>query len=274
MSAAPPRSLAIGPGTARSVHGALTVALVSSLGVLISVSGPVHLGAADMYEWAGALFILLADAALAFRLFRVARRHDRAVVAMNAGRLDDAARTFEQVARGFHGRTIASTAVHNLAEIALRRGAFDDAVRLARVEVALSTRNSASRDRAELQLAVGLACTGSIDESLEHLRACDHAEASVDVRAGVALTRSLGAFRAGRYADAQATLSASRTLLRTTLTGWAAALADAMEAGVLERLDGAYRGGATAPSGLPYSRSTRMVVASALPGAESWLGTR
>ncbi|MEI8255969.1 MAG: tetratricopeptide repeat protein [Deltaproteobacteria bacterium] len=258
----------------RAVHGALTVTLVAAVGVRISVSGLVRVEGADLSDSAGALFTVAALAVLVFRFFRVVRWHNLAIVAMHAGRHDDARRTFEQIARGFHGRTIASTAVHNLAELAMRRGAFEEAVKLARARLAFSPDKGPMHDLAEQQLAFSLACAGSTDESLEHARACEHEEASVEVRAGAALTRALAAFRAGRYADAQSTLSSSRTLLRTTLTGWAAALAVAMEAGVLERLDGAYRAGATAPSGLPYSASTRKLVASVLPGSEAWLGSR
>jgi hypothetical protein len=252
--------------------GAMTVMTVIAVaGTLVGYSGLFDFGGVDRSQWAGTALIAVATFVVVRVQFATVRRHNRGIAAMNAGRDDEAFAALSPLARGLRGRWVTALASNSLAELALMRGAFDEAVAHARHGLRYAPAKSDVHDLVETQLALSLVCAGSLDEAASHAARVERDDASAKTRASIALVRALASFRAGRHDDATAALTASRTLIRNALTGWRAGLVEAMEADAAARVGGAYRGGSATATGIPYSTKTRGIVAKILPGAEARL---
>jgi tetratricopeptide (TPR) repeat protein len=202
--------------------------------------------------------------------------NNEGVRARGRGDFAEAERTFARAAH--HGGTtlLACIALQNLAALALARGAFDDAARLARAALALAPRPRADRRSDHFArplgtLAIALACSGACDEAERLLEEAGAPNARPRDAMHYVPARALIALRRGRYEDVIALLDANRALLRNSLASDSTALIEAMEGLALGRLGGAYRGTPRRRTQLSYDDRTRAYVDTLVPGGAALL---
>lgn len=258
----------------RSIRPVRGLAVVTALGfVAIALEMAVITWFGTGSGWVGTL-TLFAGLAVIYRWSILGvRRHNAAVGAMLRGQLDEANAELAAMVGSFALRSTVEWAMVNLAEIAMWRGEFATAVTRLRGAEALSSPRVAHHAGVCSRLALALACAGDDPAAEALLAAADLEGAPVDVVARARVTRALLAFRAGRFADAVATLQEGRSVLRSVALGpFIPALSEAIEGSALAGGgQSGYRDSVRALTGLPHSALTRAAVGRVVRGAETTL---
>lgn len=219
---------------------------------------------------------LFAGAVLA-QVVLLRRRWSRGVRANNDGvealaldRFDDAERGFLQLVTVRHPRAFTALGLQNLATVALQRGELDDGALLSRAAMELLSRTR-PRTTAELfaghiraNYAFALLANGEVDEAEAVLRAPAEPGALAKSEALLVRSRALALVRRERWQDVADLLEKERSLLRNTLTGDEAVLAEVMEALARQHL--------SCPTALvPVDDDEKAFVTRILPGCDSVL---
>jgi hypothetical protein len=174
---------------------------------------------------------------------RGVRANNDGVEALSLDRFDDAEAGFRRLVTVRHPRTFTALGLQNLATVALRRGELADGAVLSRAALELLTR-ARTGPSAELfsghiraNYAFALLANGEVDEAEAVLRPPPEPGALAKSEALLVRARALALVRRERWQDVADLLDQERSLLRNTLTGDEAVLAEVMGALARHRLD-------------------------------------
>jgi hypothetical protein len=213
------------------------------------------------------------------RAVRGVRLNNGGVALMTRGEDLGAANTFRAVVRGFYGRDIVGTSLHNLGVLALRSLDVPSAIALHRAAIAVGGgfrfkwQPNVPTELARSQLAFVLAAAGG-DEALREADATLEAgrEAISPLPIAFAVrARAMIAARRGKFDEVVDILDAERALLRNVLPLNDAVLCEALESYALLRLGNTYRGASRASSPVLADDAARAYVRRVLPEAEGVL---
>lgn len=226
---------------------------------------------------AGGAVLIAGVVLLLVHTSRAARKNNRAVARLMSGDDEGAAPAFVELATERRPRDVVVIALMNLGVIALRRCDFASAARLlaASVECAGGFRLAMVPDLmsglARSHLALALAAVGDLDGAKREIRATHTQPTLAPAIAYAARARAYVSLREGQLAATLQTLDAERALLRNVLTGRESALAQAIEAVALGKMQELHAAAPRAPEPVLVDPDERAFVLAVLPEAQPWL---
>lgn len=219
------------------------IAVLLVLEIMVVLFGASALGL-PLAACAGLAVLAVVAQTLALRSLwsRGVRANNDGVEALGLDRFDEAERGFRQLLTRRHPKSYTALGLQNLSTVAIQRGELQDGALLSRAAMEILSR---TRPRATVELFAGhiranyafaLLANGEIDEAEAVLRPAAEPGALAKSEALLVRARALALVRRERWEEAATLLAAERRLLRNTLTGDEAVLAEALEAWSLHHL--------------------------------------